>query len=275
VLDRSTERIIRQNTSAPIQGNTWYNVAIWVEGSRIYVYLDGDLALTAEDLITPQLGAGQIILQTNNVFRPVRFDDFIIQRAEPFSDHFESAGLSSTWGTTSATNSGIGQESNGNHYVLMSNAVELKPVMSPVEDFSLRCRVWSEQGIINSVRESVGGYVLFDFEGGTAYHPLTAPEESLESHRVDNVYTQSVAGPKCDLRETDYSSSMTGAFGLTTRWRSSHLPGRCALLQEQRYPAYRRLPVHTVRSHSQCEAPLPANCRSGCCHSLSAGCGAI
>lgn len=167
VFNRDTERLLRQNTNLPISGNTWHDVTIWVEGSRIFVYLDGQLAISAEDLITPQLGAGQIFLQTNNTFRPVRLDNIVIQRAEPFSDHFQSSRLPSTWTTTNTTNTTIVAESDGNQYVRMENEAELAPVMSPVQDFTLRCQVWSENGGWQLyLRESAGGSMLFDLDAG-------------------------------------------------------------------------------------------------------------
>ena len=123
---------IFNNISAPIQGNAWYNVTIWVEGSRIFVYLNGDLLIDKEDLQLPQLGAGQIIMQANNAFRPVRLDDIIIQRAEPPSDHFQAANLPRTWQTTSTTNSTIEREGNDNQYIRMAGVVTVNPVMSPI-----------------------------------------------------------------------------------------------------------------------------------------------
>jgi len=56
----------------------------------IYVYIDGRLLMTAEDT-NPELGAGQILLQVNASNRAVRFDNFTVQQAEPFSSHFEGA----------------------------------------------------------------------------------------------------------------------------------------------------------------------------------------
>lgn len=192
VFNRDTERLLRQNTNLPISGNTWHDVTIWVEGSRIFVYLDGQLAISAEDLITPQLGAGQIFLQTNNTFRPVRLDNIVIQRAEPFSDHFQGAGLPSTWTTTNTTNTTIVTESDGNQYVRMENEAEFAPVMSPVQDFTLRCQVWSENGGWQLyLRESAGGGILFDLDAGSMVITyFDGAGGTVFSTNVNNFYTR-------------------------------------------------------------------------------------
>jgi hypothetical protein len=131
LTDRANELILEQ-ASAPVQLGQWNEVTIWVEGARIYVYLNKDLLMEAEDLNTPQLGAGQILLQGNNAFRPVRVDDIIIQRAEPASDHFESANIPNTWGRSSSTLVTVERESNGNQYVLLDKNAELAPVSPPL-----------------------------------------------------------------------------------------------------------------------------------------------
>lgn len=192
VFDRGTERLLRQNTNVSIRANTWHQMTIWVQGSRIFIYLDRGLVLTAEDLILPQLGAGQIMLQTNNTFRPVRMDDFIIQRAEPSSDHFQSAALPSTWRTTNTTNTTIGQENDGNQYVRMQNETEVSPVMSPIEDFTLRCRIWSENaGYQLYLRESAGGGMLFDFVGGNLTMTyFDGAGNTVNTYQVQNFYTR-------------------------------------------------------------------------------------
>lgn len=192
IFDRNTERLIRQNAQAPIRSNTWHNLTIWVEGSRIFIYLDRELALRAEDLITPQLGAGQLILQTNNTFRATRFDDFIIQRAEPFSDHFQAAGIPGTWQTTNTTNTVIQTESDGNQFVRMANEAEFEAQGSPVQDFTLRARIWSENGGYQLyVRESAGGAMLFDFDAGnlTVSH-LDGSGATVNTYPVPNFYTR-------------------------------------------------------------------------------------
>jgi hypothetical protein len=192
IFDRSTERVLRQNTNAGISSNTWHNLTIWVEGSRIFIYLDRQLALTAEDLILPHLSSGQILLQTNNTVRPVRIDDFIIQRAEPFSDHFQGATLPSTWRTTNTVNATIGVENDGNQYIRMENDVEVNPVMSPVSDFTLRCRLWSQNGGYQFyLRESLGGSMYFDADAGNlTLSQLDGAGAVVTTQRITNFYTR-------------------------------------------------------------------------------------
>jgi hypothetical protein len=166
LTDRANELILEQ-ASAPVQLGQWNEVTIWVEGARIYVYLNKDLLMEAEDLNTPQLGAGQILLQGNNAFRPVRVDDIIIQRAEPASDHFESANIPNTWGRSSSTLVTVERESNGNQYVLLDKNAELAPVSPPLADIELRCRIWSVEGGYNiALRENAGGAILLLGEAG-------------------------------------------------------------------------------------------------------------
>lgn len=103
------------------------NTRIWVEGSRILVYLDRQLVMSVEDLITPQLGGGAVILQTNSAFRAVRWDNIVISATGSRERTFPGAGLPSTWQTTNATSAFIGSESTGNQYLQMQDEVTVKP----------------------------------------------------------------------------------------------------------------------------------------------------
>jgi hypothetical protein len=138
------------------------------------------------------LSSGQILLQTNNTFRPVRIDDFIIQRAEPFSDHFQGATLPSTWRTTNTVNATIGVENDGNQYIRMENDVEVNPVMSPVSDFTLRCRLWSQNGGYQFyLRESLGGSMFFDADAGNlTLSQLDGAGAVVTTQRITNFYTR-------------------------------------------------------------------------------------
>ncbi|MEZ4671760.1 MAG: serine/threonine protein kinase [Anaerolineae bacterium] len=109
IFNRNDEKVLR-SVEVPLSTQQWYDVTIWVEGSRTFVYLNRQLVLTAEDLNLPQLGGGAVILQTNSNFRAVRWDNFIIQRPERASDHFQSVGLPSAWQTSSTTAAVIAQE---------------------------------------------------------------------------------------------------------------------------------------------------------------------
>jgi serine/threonine protein kinase/uncharacterized protein YgiM (DUF1202 family) len=191
VFERTTERILAQR-SMPIQANEWYNVRIWLEGSRLYIYLNEQLVMTTEDLITPALGPGQIMLQVNNQSRPVRFDDFLIQRAALASDHFQSAGFPSTWLTTNTTNSTIGREGDGNQYIEMNRAVTVQPEMQPIRDVRLTMRAYVvEGGYTMTIRESGLGSVRFELEAGNmVIRQLDGIGNLVESFNVPNFYNR-------------------------------------------------------------------------------------
>lgn len=191
IFQRENERVLK-SVSAPIAGNEWHNITLWVEGSRLFVYLDRTLALSDEDLITPQLGAGAIILQTNSGSRPVRWDNFIVQRPEPASDHFQGSGLPSTWPTTSTTNTTIQQESRGNQYLQMDGEAVVTPNLLPIRDISLVCRIWVDQGGYHfKLRETPNGSVDFALEGGNlTISRLDGAGSAVVTHKVNNFYNR-------------------------------------------------------------------------------------
>lgn len=191
IFQRDTERPLRQ-VPAAIEAQQWYDVRVWVEGSRTLVYLDRQLVMSVEDLITPQLGAGALILQANSAFRAVRFDNVIIQRPEAASEHFQAASLPETWQTTNVTNTTIGREENGNQYLKMQGAVTVKPAILPIRDLSLTCRVWIEQGGYQlTIRQGVSGSLRFTFDAGnmTIEH-LDATGTILFNRVVNNFYNR-------------------------------------------------------------------------------------
>jgi serine/threonine-protein kinase len=165
ITNRDAERSLRR-IDANIAEQTWYEVRIWIEGSRIYVYLNNQLMMAVDDLNTPQLGGGAILLQTNSIYRPVRWDNIIIQRPDAASQHFEAQALPRTWQTTSPSGTTIGSD-NGNFYLRMQNNVTVKPSTTPLRDVSLTCRVWVEQGgYILSIRQSDSGSVALTVDKG-------------------------------------------------------------------------------------------------------------
>lgn len=166
ITRRAEERQIGRATGLPIRSNEWYRVTVWLEGRRSFIYLNNQLVLQEEDLIAPELGAGQILLQ-NVTSTTVRLDDFIIQRPEPASNHFESGGLPDTWETSSTTQVTVVRESDMNQYIQMEGDATFNPQVNPIHDFNLACRVWSIQGGYTlRVRKNAGGVMQFDFVGG-------------------------------------------------------------------------------------------------------------
>lgn len=192
VTNREAEVIIQQVGSAPISNDTWHNVTIWVDGRLIYVYLDGRLLMRATDN-NPELTAGQILLQVNASNRSVRFDNFTVQKAEAFSNHFEGSTLPSTWQTNNSLKTLITTES-GNNFVQVENNVEVKPVMSPIQDFTIRARVWSTTGGYRLyLRESGAGALLFQLDAGNLnISHLDSNGSVVWTRRVDNFYTRNV-----------------------------------------------------------------------------------
>lgn len=191
IFGRENERVLKTD-SAPIGENQWHNLTIWVQGSRIFIYLNRQLIMTHEDLIPPQLGAGAIILQTNSAQRAVRFDNFIIQRPESASDHFQGSGLPPAWQTTSTTNATIGQEGNGNQYLQMQGEVLVTPNILPIRDLSLTCRVWVEQGGYRlTIRQNPGGSFVMNFDAGdvTMTH-LDGAGGVVSEQRIRNFYNR-------------------------------------------------------------------------------------
>jgi len=191
VFTRETERLINRVRGLSIAPGTWYTVTLWVEGTRIYVYLDKALIMIAEDLITPQLGAGSILLQTVSGARPVRIDDFTVLKPEPASDHFQAGVIPSTW-RASAQNVSVLSEGDGNGYVFMNTTATFAPVMDSLSDFTMRCRLWSEQGgYLFTVRDSDQGALIFDAEGGNlTITEIDAQESVVATYRAGNFYTR-------------------------------------------------------------------------------------
>ncbi len=194
ITNRDTERPLKQVKVDTLTVQQWHEVRIWLEGSRILVYLDQQLVIAAEDMITPQLGGGAVILQTNNMYHPVRWDNVIIQRPEAASQHFEGSGLPSTWQTTSATATIIGSEDTGNHYLQIKNNVTLKPSISPIRDLSLSCRVWVEEGGYQlTIRQGDNGSVHFTFNAGNLLiEHFNGTSSPAFSRLISNAYARNV-----------------------------------------------------------------------------------
>jgi hypothetical protein len=166
LADPNSERVLLTQR-AQIGTNKWHHVVIWADGVNLFVYLDGLLVVSTEDLLPPALPAGRILLQGEGAIAPVRFDDLIVQKAEPLSTHFEAPDLPQAWKTSDARQSTLDHENNGNQYLQIKDAVTVTPDMRPITDLNLSYRVYIRQaGYQVHIRQSVQGSVLLDMVGG-------------------------------------------------------------------------------------------------------------
>jgi serine/threonine-protein kinase len=191
VLFRENELIIR-NLQVPINSNQWHSVTIWSEGTRNFVYLDRQLYINAEDLVPPQIGAGAILLQTNSQSRPARFDDIIVRRAELASNHFQGAAFPATWESSDLARTRIVGEAGGNQFLQLEGAASVRPIMEPIRDVGLFCRLYSFQGGYQiRLRDNVGGALLLDFDGGNLdVTQVDGTGAVVTQERVPNVYNR-------------------------------------------------------------------------------------
>lgn len=192
ITERTTERVLAQTSNINLAANTWYDVRVWIEGVRIYIYLNEQLVMTHEDIIAPTLGAGRILLQTNSTNRPVRFDDLLIQRADPASDHFESGRFPSTWGTSNTANTTVERENNGNSFMRLNRNTTASPLTQPLGDLRMSLRVWvTEGGYQMSLRDSAAGKIRLEFSAGNlSIRLLDASGGEIARRTVANFYNR-------------------------------------------------------------------------------------
>ncbi|HML20437.1 MAG TPA: protein kinase [Aggregatilinea sp.] len=167
-VDRQSERLLRDWQQASIQAGRWYEVTIWIAGNRVFVYIDHQLRLAANDTGLALPPGGAIRLQTLSAEAgQVGFDDIVIQRPESASDHFEGSRFPTTWQATSITNVDLGAETDGNQYVYIFDEVDLLPITPPLGDVFVSCRLYSEVGGLQvRVREGTEGAYQFNMTAG-------------------------------------------------------------------------------------------------------------
>ncbi len=167
-VTRSTEQVLRDWRGADIQSGRWYDVRIWSEGGRIFVYIDNVLRMRVDDKPSPLPDSGAILLQTlSAVSDPVAFDDIVIQRPERASEHFEGSSFPETWQVAGALSVELGTEGDGNQYVRMTQGAELTPQVPPLESMLLACRLYSETGGFTVLlRDSGAGRYRLTMDGG-------------------------------------------------------------------------------------------------------------
>ncbi len=189
LTDRQQEIRLRQ-VNVPINTQEWNNYTIWIEGRRLYIYLNNDLVINVEDTTQPALGAGLILLQGNNAFQANRFDDIVIQRAEPGSDHFEAGVVPTTWTSNSTRLVTTARENDGNQFLRIEGAAEAEPIMPDTRDFEIRCRLWNEVGGQQIyLRDSANGTLRMDFVAGNMVMDyLDGAGQSVFSQDFPNLY---------------------------------------------------------------------------------------
>jgi hypothetical protein len=189
LTDRQQEIRLRQ-VNVPVDTQEWNNVTIWIEGRRLYIYLNNDLVINIEDTTQPALGAGLILLQGNNAFQANRFDDIVIQRAEPGSDHFEAGVVPTTWTSNSTRLVTTARENDGNQFLRIEGTAEAEPVMPDTRDFEIRCRLWNEVGGQQIyLRDSASGTLRMDFVAGNMVMDyLDGAGQAVFSQNFPNLY---------------------------------------------------------------------------------------
>ncbi|MBN1678799.1 MAG: hypothetical protein JW966_00810, partial [Anaerolineae bacterium] len=187
---RNTEQMLR-DLQVPTQAGRWYQLSIWAEGSRIFVYIDSQLWLSVNDSGFALPTSGAILLQTRSATSgQVGFDDLIIQRPELASEHFQGSTLPTTWAASSFTNVGLDVEGDGNQYVRLSGDAEIVPAVLPLDNALIACRLYSEQGGFTArIRESgQGAYVLKMEAGNMQIQQLNGQGDVLQTWTRQNYY---------------------------------------------------------------------------------------
>lgn len=162
IFDRDREiRLARAGLSIAL--NTWYDLAVWTDDEHVLIYLNGRLVISRNDAHSTLQGAGQIIFQSINPARQVRFDDIRVQRPLQGSTHFQQSILPSDWireGTVQL------EEEGDNQFVRLKDEAAYR---LPIElsNFTLHCRVWSDSGGYTwRLRDNTSQALVLSFDGG-------------------------------------------------------------------------------------------------------------
>jgi serine/threonine protein kinase len=186
---RDPERVIR-SLAAPIQHGKWYELTVWVEGARIFVYLDNQLIIRADDSAAGALPPGAILLQTVSQQQGANFDDFKVEQPVLASEHFQGSDLPTTWTRSNSFNVTMALEDAQNQFVRMENEAEVRPNLTPIGDFQIGARILSLQGGLQIyLRESEQGALALDLNGGNLIVRLLSPDQQvLQESTVANFY---------------------------------------------------------------------------------------
>lgn len=165
-LSRDVENIIDNVRGMPIFAQTWHQAIVWAEGTRITVYIDGNLATIKNDRFARDLGvlsAGEILFQPISEFQAVLLDDVVIQMVEPATSDFPPGPLPPSWIASDTTN--VRVTSDGFLEIRNGGTVDLN--LPPLADVTLQCEVRIDNGGYQLVlRKSEAGAVKLEFTGG-------------------------------------------------------------------------------------------------------------
>ncbi|MFN8421445.1 MAG: serine/threonine-protein kinase [Anaerolineae bacterium] len=165
-LARTQARLIGQTRGLPISTGSYYQVTIWVDESRVFVYLDRVLRLEVEDTGAP-LPSGAIILQSLTANKRLRFDDLKIQRPLSVSSHFQTSDFPADYERSSFTSSVLRTE-NTNTFIDVQQG-EVAPIQQswPADMlFSCQLNVRVNDPFEIRLRESTEGAYVFRFAVG-------------------------------------------------------------------------------------------------------------
>jgi serine/threonine-protein kinase len=191
LFTRETERIM-QTISAPLRASQWYDVSIWQQGSRINVYLDDVLLMSVNDVITPSIDRGQIMLQTTSQTRPIRFDDFLIQEPSTTATNFDAGVVPDNWRVNSDSSLVTVQSDGSGNYLRLAQGASVTLISDePLADFTMLCSVWSDNGGYSiALRDGVQGNVLLAANGGNLAITVNDPNGAIPIDDVANFYNR-------------------------------------------------------------------------------------
>ena len=157
---------------AAIAEGQWHHLLVWLDGPRIYVYLDYRLRIAYHD--ADLLAPGAVLLQARNARpdAPLRLDDVRIQRPALASTHFEAGALPAGWALSAAGSAEVRQEEGGGYLDASGGALALQAgapgaARSDLGDFTLLCRFWPHAGGFRLyAREGPEGAYALDLNGG-------------------------------------------------------------------------------------------------------------
>ncbi len=164
-IERAPERIVR-SLSAPIQSGSWYEFMVWVEGARIYVYVNNALLLSIDDSSAGALPPGAILFQSLTQSQGINIDDLKVERPLEASDHFQGSEFPPTWTRSDSFNVTMQAES-GNQFARLQNNTVARPNTPPLDNFQMAVRLLNLQGGMEiRLRESDQGAYVLAMDGG-------------------------------------------------------------------------------------------------------------